>query len=85
MVPIAPHPPWCRSLEWELLKTRQEEKFPHVDGSKDLLNACKQRGVVVERSEKNAFVTSDKGFLSNGKATEKRQFHSWSNVSYSPQ
>lgn len=40
---------------------------------------------MVERSEKNAFVASDKGFLSNGKATEKRQFHSSSNVSYGPQ
>lgn len=29
---------------------------------------------VVERSEKNAFVASDEGFLSNGKATEKGQF-----------
>lgn len=41
-------------------------------------------GAVVERSEKNAFVTSDKGFLSDGKATEKGQFHSSSNVSLSP-
>lgn len=40
--PLHHTPPWCRSLEWELLKRRQEEKFPHVDGSKDLLNACKQ-------------------------------------------
>lgn len=32
------------------------------------------RVAVVERSEKNAFVTSDKGFLSNGKATEKGSF-----------
>lgn len=29
------------SLEWELLKRGQEEKFPNVDGSKDLLDACK--------------------------------------------
>lgn len=42
MVPIAPHPSWCRSLEWKLLKRRQEEKFPSVDGNKDLLNDCKQ-------------------------------------------
>lgn len=33
------------------------------------------RIAVVERFEKNAFVTSGKGFLSNGKAREKEQFH----------
>lgn len=36
---------------------------------------------MVEMSEKNAFVTSDKGLSSNRKVTEKGQFHSSSNVS----